>query len=39
MGQYLPYFSIRVDGRVHFSMNISGQKNIYTASGSIQNNQ
>jgi hypothetical protein len=39
MGQYLPYFSIRANAQVHFSMNISGQKNVFTAADSIQNNQ
>jgi hypothetical protein len=39
MGQYLPYFSIRANAQVHFSMDISGQKNVFTAADSIQNNQ
>jgi hypothetical protein len=39
MGQYLPYFAIRSDGRVHFSMDVNGQKNIYTDTNSIENNK
>jgi len=39
MGQWLPYFSIRANAQVHFSMDISGQKSILTPAGSIENNQ
>jgi len=31
-GIYLPYFSFRSDNRIHFSMNINGQKNLLTTS-------
>jgi hypothetical protein len=39
MGQFLPYFAMRSDGRVHFSMDVNGQKNIYTDTNSIENNK
>jgi len=39
MGQYLPYFAMNSSNRIHFSMNISGQKNIYTNINSIENNK
>jgi hypothetical protein len=39
MGQYLPYFAMNSSNQIHFSMNIGGQKNIYTATNSIENNK
>jgi hypothetical protein len=38
MGQWLPYFAFRSDNRIHFSMDVSGQKNLYTPVGSVVNN-
>jgi len=38
MGRYLPYFAFRSSGQIHFSNNISGQKNVYTTTSDFVDN-